>query len=305
MIKFITSLVGLSFVLISFNYQPVLAIEYYWPRPESLYFFVPLNAENGLNNIAPNQEYRIYNGYSLLETSKPGPFGIQNSSYTCTTEDGILNYIASYASYPSSPSFTFSTYFYVSGEKPRKGGIFVLSSPLRFSVLYNGDSLEIHRFESDNFYSIGSFTVEHIFTNGWTFFSFTYENSTETVTVFNDFGSVIHVEHNFPILEGNLASIYLGKGTSETTFEDIVNGDAMACTMLYNAVLKNTEIAELPNVCKWKGKKPPPQEPWPADESLVGLWPLSSQYKFNTANQASKFKPVSFMDVFQILQVQD
>ena len=264
---------------------------YYWPQPGSLIFFTPLDAENGLNDIAKNIGPSYTDG-PLLETSKPGPFAIADSSYTVQTGTGKY-YITGYHYQPSLQSFTFSTYFYVSGNQ-QKGAVFysyMYNSANKFSILYNGNSLEIHRFGSSGDWSIASFTVSNFFNNGWTWICFTFDNSSNTVTLYNEVGEQIYIEKKFPILDLNTTQITLGYGHDNSTTQYMTNGDAMACTMIYNQVLYRDEIAQLPNVCYWKGKQP---TSWPKPENLIGLWPLSDQYKFNTIIGADHFDPVSF-----------
>ena len=280
----------LCFFTISLCLQLVLC--QFWPKPESLLFFTPLDAKNELMNIAKNvQPNYIYS--PLLETSKNGPFGIADSSYTV---DYFTNSIGYYYPQPSFPSFTFSTYFYVSGNYV-EGGIFFIfggNSPNRFSVVYKGNSLEIHRFDSSNHLSIASFEVENFFTNGWTWICFTYDDSTKTVILYNQLGIPIRTVQNFPILNNENTYFYLGYGRDGSSIKYMTNGDAIACTMVYTQVLAPREIGELPKVCKFKGQNPAAPEPWPEDEHLIGLWPLSNEYKLYTANKGAEFKPVCF-----------
>ena len=286
------SLASFYFYFVAISLCCNLSKAQFWPRPESLIFFTPLDNENGLTNIATNTESDdIYN--PLLETTKPGPFGIANSSYTVETGP-FEYYIASYYPQPSFPSFTFSTYFYVSGNQ-QKGGIFYIygyDNPNRVAVIYNGNALEIYRFGPTGSISIGSFTVGNFFNNGWTWICFTYDDSSKTVILYNELGKAIKTVYNFPILESSKETkiFFLGYGS---TSQFMTNGDAMACTMVYNQVLEDWEVAELPKVCEYKGKNPSPLEPWPENGNLIGLWPLSTQYQLNIANQVATFKPVS------------
>ena len=123
----------------------------------------------------------------------------------------------------------------------------------KFSILYNGNSLEIHRFGSGGTLSIASFTVSNFFNNGWTWICFTYDSS-KTVTLYNQLGVPIYTEKNFPILDLNTTQITLGYGRDNKTYHLMTNGDAMACTMIYNQVLTRDEIAQLPNVCYFERK---------------------------------------------------
>ena len=278
------------FLAISLCQQTVLA--QFWPRPDSLLLFTPLDAENELTNIAQNVEPSV-SYYPKLETTKPGPFGIANSSYTVSLNG---SWIGPYDPFPTFPSFTVSTYFYVAGNSI-KGGILLLDNfhfQNRFSIIYNGKSLQIQRYASSGDDYIGNFVVENFFTNGWTFVCFTYDDSTKTVTLYNENGKAIHVEEDFPILDLDKTGLAIGYGIGKTYYY-MATGDAIACTMMYSQVLTTSEIVELPEVCKWKGKEPSPPEPWPVQERLIGLWPLSSQYKLNIANKAAAFNPVRLL----------
>ena len=262
--------------------QQHLVVAEYWPKPGSLLLFTPLDAENELRDIAKNKD--ASDAYKdKLEISKPGPFGIEQSSYTVSSQ----GWIAGYYNQLSFPSFTISTYFYVSGNQ-QKGGIFSFEGflgSIKLSALYNGNSLEIHRFEINGEFLVESFTVRNFFSNDWTFLCLTYDDFTKTVTLYNQMGNPIFTQKNFPISNNLNAHFYLGDGYDDSDYYVMTPGDAMACTMIYMDILKSDEIAQLPRVCYFKGKgSPPALEPWPAPQNLIGLWPLSSQYKLNNIN---------------------
>ena len=272
-----------------------------WPKHESLLLFLPFDSKNGLNDVAkglkPSSSYS-----AQLETSKSGPFGIANSSYTVSQDNSK---IARYNPLPSFPSFTFSTYFFVGGEGETGGIVNAYgSNPNRFSLLYKGDALEVHRFASGQSYSVESFTIRNFF-QSWTFICLTYDHTTKTVTLLNQFGVPVYQRSNFPILDKDDLVLYVGEGRNEKSDVSIHTGDAIACTMIYNSVLKQEEIAQLSEVCFRKGAYPPPATPWPEPDALVGYWPLSSQYKSsdlsnNDFHSVCQFCFLSF-DIFTLL----
>ena len=228
---------------------------------------------------------------SRLETTKTGPFGIVNSSHTVTIDN---QWIANYDVLGSFPSFTFSTYYYVSGRASKGAIVLAWGEDVqnRFSINYNGQSLEVYRFNYGQIFGAEKFTVDRLFTNGWTFFAITYDHNSQTVTVFDEMGSVIHKQANFPILDRERMFFHLGRGHDEGKYINMYVGDAIACTMVYTSVLSDYEISQLPNVCMLKGADPPtttptttppapipPVSPWPEPKHLLGLWPLSHNYK--------------------------
>ena len=266
-----------------------------WPRSESLLLFTPFDVDNGLTNLASNKPpENIY--FAQLETTKPGPFGDFNASYTVSkTDSGDL---CSFQRLPSFPSFTFSTYFYVSGRQ-QKGGIAFTEGPqaARFAVAYIGTSLEINRLyrrEASQGFYVYNFIINNVFNNGWAFICFTYDDTSKTVTVHDAYGNIVHIENNFPIDDSYDTFFAMGRSLDNGSLPLMTNGDAMACTMIYNAILSKEEIAQLPEVCQRKGQ---PQVPdlWPQPNSLIGIWPLSGIYKLNNANDNLRFNSVSFI----------
>ena len=280
---FSTTVLSVSLLL-----QPSLA--QHWPNPDSLLLFLPFDAENGLRDIA-NGINPYFTDQPQLETSKPGPFGIANSSYTpsCTN-----CYISHYRTLPKIDSFTLSTYFYVS-ERQQKGALFWIYGSdyiYKISLIYNGKALEVHLFGNGWFHSTESFTISNFF-NDWTFICLTYDDSTKTVTLYNQLGNPIYIKNNFPIPSNKDTFLYVGYANDETTQRAMVTGDAVACTMIYSEILSPYEIAELPKVCYRKGKEPASPEPWPEPQQLIGLWPLSQQYELGLVNGQNTFQPVS------------
>ena len=276
------------FVLTCFHCQRLPVLGQNWPNPGSLFFFAPLDEENGLNNVIKKDDpYRPNSG--VLDTSKPGPFGVANSSHTVSCNScSMVNYV----DFPNYSSFTLSMYFFVS-RKQSKGGIgFFYGNTERFCINYNETTIEVHRFGKKGQFPIASFEVRNFFTNGWTFFCLTYDASKETATLFNEKAIPVHYEYNFPIPDATNQRSILGSGKDrETLFTAMVPGDAMACVMIYSEVLQPDEIAQLPNVC---GKNNDQPTPLPEPDHLIGLWPLSAKYKLTTVDNSNKFQPVSF-----------
>ena len=285
----------ISFCCLAFliGHQQILAQN--WPSSESLLNFFPYDSKNGINDIVTGkQPGHVF--WPQLETSKLGPFGIANSSYTVTKSNAE---IARYDSMPSFPSFTVSAYFYVSGKSQNGGILYAHGNNVqnRFSLVYNGFSLELHRFEKFQEWPVTFFTIDNFF-KGWTFICFSYDDSTQTVTFYNQLGDPIHIETRFPILNQSGWLFYTGFGRSTHVGFGLQRDDALACTMIYTKVLKKAEIAQLPGVCYQKGQGPsadstspqpststtstrpmPDVIPWPEPDSLIGFWPLSEQYK--------------------------
>ena len=254
----------------------------FWPRPDSLIFFAPLDAENGFTNVAKDKGPSFV-ANPVLETTKPGPLGVANSSFTVASMNSYIGY---YNSQPAFPSFTLSTYFYVSGQRSKGGVVWVY--PGRFSLIYNQESLEIHAFSEDEKYSIDNFTVENVF-DGWTFIGLTYDSPTKTLTIFNQYGIAIFTKRNFLIPNVYPSQLYLGYSRGSSSDFPMARGDAIACTMVYNEILTSEEISHLSKVCYFKGAPP---TPWPETKYLLGLWPLSDQYKLENVNR-DKFTSVS------------
>ena len=225
-----------------------------WPSPESLLMFLPFDSTYELTDRANDRiPFEVYN--AKLETSKPGPFDIHNSSYTISKDAG---YICYYKPLPSFPSFTVSLYYYASGASQTGAMVFAYGEGKanRFSFSYNGNALEVHRFDRFENFTSEHFTVENVFHN-WTFVALTYDNNTETVKVYNEAGDKIHQKTNFPILDYEGMAFDIGFGRNNRTFLKMHSGDAIACTMIYTKVLSSEEIAQLPEVCRWKGNSPP------------------------------------------------
>ena len=268
--------------------QPISGL--WWPSPESLLLFFPLDSHSGINDIAKAIQ-PTYIQSPLLETSKAGPFEIASSSYTVTADNHFISY---YDNLPNFQSFTFSTYYYVSGRASRGGIAFSYHWDVlnRFSINYRGQSLEVYRFDVNGKYAAEKFTVDRVFTNGWTFFAITYDHNTQTFTVFGETGNPIHKQLNFPINDAADMRFHLGYARDLSDVLLMYVGDAIACTMVYTSVLSDYEISQLPNVCMLKGADPPtttptttppapipPVSPWPEPKHLLGLWPLSHNYK--------------------------
>ena len=257
------------------------------PVPGSLLFFTPLDAESGTRDIVGN--FKFNRGSPLLETSKLGPLDMANASHTVSCRNCDIGF---YYPIPSFHSFTFSTYFYVSGSN-EKGAIAFLYGgtskvPSKFSLLYNGKSLEIHRFGTNGAFSIGNFTIGNVIQQ-WRFICLTYDDPTKTLSVYDESGDLIHSEQNFPIVDSENSQLIFGYGRDDSNFFEMTRGDAMACTMIYTQVLEPYEIAQLPGVCSTKIIDQP--KPWPDKNDLIGIWPLSKQYKLSVANQANAFRP--------------
>ena len=249
--------IGISLVVLISNFvvhrQPVLAEK--WPNEESLLLFLPLDVKNGLidiaNGVKPTQKY-----LKQLETSKRGPFGIANSSYTVSDD---FAEIAAYELPSSFLSFTLSMYYHPS-DRGLFGAIasFGTGTHKRFSILYNGTSLEVHRYEDFQNYSSESFSVANFF-EGWTFVCLTYDHATSTANVMDQFGQVIHKQSNFKFNEqSHKYLLHLGFTSNQKNHISMKVGDSMACVMFYNQVLSRLEIARLAEVCRWKGKSPFP-----------------------------------------------
>ena len=297
-----------------------------WPSPEACTLFTPLDAKNGVKDIVHGTEPESVR--PELETSKTGPFGIPDSSYTVYAEP---SYICFFHDFELSNSFTVSTYYYRSGRAYKAGVFMAAYNVYRFSMAYKGDALEVFRYN----YGVGNFGGKFVidrFFNDWTFICMTFDDTTKTATLYDEAGNIIHVERNFPILPSTENTrLFLGVARDESNNLNQYKGDAMACTMVYNKVLTAEEISQLPEVCRLKGTAPPsttsttttptttttsettttttattstttegttekPVEPlftpWPDPENLLGLWPLSSNYKLFDVS-GSNFRTVT------------
>ena len=258
------------------------------PRPDDLIYFSLLDDETGAEDVTGNRKIEYNNGAVGLIN---GPFADPKTCFQSIDSNTALivyNYVK-----PSHSSFTFSVFMYTGNTGSYYySGIFAEQDssssyyPKRMSLLRYFNDLYIYSYNilTNSNSPVSSVGVKNFFKNyQWHHIVITYDDKDKTLVLYDTTGTEVYqVKINCePYYEDT--KILLGYGyNSNGGRYGFSTVDAMACPMIYGAVLKTNEIAELSEACRLKGSiNPPPfsTEPWPEPGNLKGIWPLSAAYK--------------------------
>ena len=203
--------------------------------PGPLLFFAPFDGENG-NKDKTMGNYSIFmDDFCKLETSTTGPFGLVNSSYTISNDEG---FIGLYQNIPWTQSFTLFAYTFVA-DWYKNGGII---STTAFSINYMGNSLEMVRLSNGN--AIDNFTINNFF-NGWTLICLVYNNENKSVSLFNQNGFEIYQKFDFEIFDWEDSFLLIGGGFRYGSVVTMHEQDAISKVMIYGEMLNSFEIQQI------------------------------------------------------------
>ena len=224
----------------------------YWPRPDSLLLFAPLDGEYRLDDMITGRMPKLHDNLGLLR-SEIGPYGQPNTSYTVSK----TGFLCEFDHLPQFSSFTLALYFLTPCND--SGGILAIEGqytfPHRLSLVYKNRNLEIHRYNYEGQFSSNFASTASLSSNVWTFIGITYDRIKRRLILYNDKGQAIFLRDNFDVLDNSNVRLFLAYARDGNTFHLMKPSDAMACVMLYDSVLTNEEMAQLPSVCKLKGRK--------------------------------------------------
>ena len=223
------------------------------PRPNSVEVYVSFDENSHLRNRITDRSMN-HTWFSRLLEVEEGPFGAPSTSYSTSCTDTECSLGGFHFIQPRDwRSFTIS--FYWKTMANRNAGILYFTP--RFSVISAFRNLEIHAHNISNgqLTPVSHMIFRNIFEPGmWKFVAISFDDHTKEMIVYDESAKVLFKVNVYNMPSVLTTAMVVGEGYQRLQPRKMMyRSDAIACLSVFNTVLVDFEIAQLPCACQLQG----------------------------------------------------